>query len=56
MTRPCPGCLDSGECWICLGTGALDTEKGIGVCGSCGGSRHCAYCGDEAADRERGAA
>ena len=42
--RTCAGCLGSRECWVCLGTGAHDTEQGVGACGSCAGSRLCRYC------------
>ena len=42
--RPCAGCLGSRDCWICSGTGALDTATGVEVCTSCLGSRECAYC------------
>ena len=40
----CAGCLGSRDCWICSGTGALDTASGVEVCASCVGSRECAYC------------
>lgn len=44
MTTLCAGCLDTRECWVCLGTGAQDTDHGIGLCGSCRGQRLCRYC------------
>jgi hypothetical protein len=42
--RPCPGCLDSRVCWVCLGTGNADTARHLGICSSCGGTARCAYC------------
>lgn len=53
MTRLCAGCLGSRECWVCLGTGALDTEHEVGACFSCGGSRVCRYCKDDPQPRRR---
>ncbi len=50
---PCPGCLDTAECWVCLGSGAQDTRSGIGLCASCEGTRTCRYC---APGREEAAA
>lgn len=41
---PCAGCMGSRDCWICSGTGALDTPLGVEVCSSCLGTRECAYC------------
>lgn len=43
---PCPGCLGTRECWICLGTGAADTEHGVGTCHACEGTRECRYCAE----------
>lgn len=42
--RPCPGCLDSRVCWVCLGTGNADTARHLGICSSCEGTARCAYC------------
>lgn len=33
-TRPCPGCLGSGRCWVCLADG----------CAKCERSGRCTYC------------
>jgi len=41
---PCPGCLGSRYCWVCLGTGNADTARRLGVCSSCDGTAKCAYC------------
>lgn len=49
----CAGCLGAQECWVCLGSGANDTQNGLGACRSCGGSRRCRYCEDVAAPRRR---
>lgn len=41
----CPGCLDSGRCWVCLGQGSFEVAKGIGVdCHACDGSGVCPRC------------
>lgn len=41
---PCPGCLASKKCWVCLGTGAANTYAQSGVCLSCRGTGRCRYC------------
>lgn len=41
----CDGCLGSQQCWVCLGTGSLETERGNRVkCRACNGSGICPLC------------
>ena len=40
--EPCKACDGSGKCWLCDGTGALETGK---RCPSCQGSKKCVGCG-----------
>lgn len=40
----CVGCLGSGRCWVCLGSGFLDPQSRRGVCGRCRGTRRCHLC------------
>jgi len=41
----CPGCLDSGRCWVCLGEGSFEVAKAIDVdCHACAGSGACPHC------------
>jgi succinate dehydrogenase/fumarate reductase flavoprotein subunit len=38
----CPDCLDSGDCWLCHGTGIMDTGFGGGeTCTECRGFGRC---------------
>ena len=41
---PCPGCLGSRRCWVCLGTGYAHPESRRGSCARCAGSRRCGLC------------
>lgn len=50
----CDGCLGSRRCWVCLATGNADTQRGLGVCASCGGSGVCSYCDRRGQGRFRG--
>ena len=50
---PCAGCLGTRECWICLGTGAVDRRERTVACPSCDGSRVCAYCHNDGTPRRR---
>lgn len=40
----CDGCLGSGQCWVCLGTGAFDMLHRTGNCNRCAGSGRCTIC------------
>lgn len=40
----CAGCLGSGRCWVCLGTGFRFPERRLGMCSRCKGLRHCDLC------------
>jgi hypothetical protein len=41
----CVGCLDSRQCWICLGQGRLELANGsYERCTRCAGSGDCAFC------------
>jgi len=40
----CVGCLGSGRCWVCLGSGFECPETKDGLCHRCGGSRRCDLC------------
>jgi hypothetical protein len=41
----CDGCLGSGRCWICLGTGILDRRRiDVLTCHRCYGTGRCTYC------------
>ncbi len=41
----CPGCLDGGRCWVCLGQGSFETAKGVETgCSACDGSGSCPHC------------
>jgi hypothetical protein len=42
--RPCIGCLDSRECWVCTGTGYHHPLARRGLCGRCAGTGVCAMC------------
>ena len=42
---PCDGCLDDLKCWVCMGTGLLDSrETGVAPCHRCYGSGICFVC------------
>jgi len=50
----CVGCLDTGQCWVCLGEGTTAIERRAQgfpddhvPCPSCNGSGDCAYCAAE---------
>ncbi len=47
--RPCAGCLGSGRCWVCLGTGYAVPESLTGICSRCQGTRRCHLCAGSAA-------
>jgi CheY-like chemotaxis protein len=51
----CVGCLGSGRCWVCLGTGFAYPEFKRGECTRCGGDRICDLCRGEAAVASFGA-
>ena len=41
----CVACLGSRECWICVGVGSVETQRGVWMlCHKCGGSAMCSYC------------
>ena len=41
----CSACLDDERCWVCLGTGLIDTRSGVPQpCHSCFASGDCAIC------------
>jgi hypothetical protein len=45
MSGPCDGCLDDRQCWVCLGSGKLETSHGQRrPCQACGGTGYCGYC------------
>lgn len=48
MSEPpalCVGCLDDRKCWVCLGTGLLDSrEHGPAPCRRCFGAGACPLC------------
>jgi hypothetical protein len=41
---PCVGCLDTGRCWICLGTGHVMSRSGVSDCRTCDGCGSCHVC------------
>lgn len=43
-TGKCAGCLGSGTCWVCLGTGYANPECRLGVCSRCKGTTSCHLC------------
>jgi CheY-like chemotaxis protein len=43
-TGDCVGCLGSGLCWVCLGTGYAVPESRRGRCSRCLGTRRCHVC------------
>jgi len=44
VTR-CDGCLDNRQCWVCLGYGVIEYERGKHrTCRRCYGSGKCAEC------------
>jgi hypothetical protein len=41
----CPGCLDSGRCWVCLGQGSFEVARAVeAACHACNGSGVCSRC------------
>ena len=45
MPSVCDGCLGDLKCWVCLGTGLLDTEDDVvRPCHRCFGSGRCPWC------------
>ena len=45
ITRRCTACLDDERCWVCLGTGLIDSRGGEpGPCHRCYASGACASC------------
>ena len=48
--RPdCIACMDSGNCWICLGSHEKSLHRLVRDCPSCGDTRVCRYCGPRTA-------
>ena len=44
-SRRCSACLDDERCWVCLGTGLLDTRDGVpDPCHRCFASGDCSQC------------
>ena len=44
-TIPCTACLDSRECWVCLGAGTIETPQGgRATCAACDRTGECRTC------------
>ena len=44
LSRPCIGCLDSRQCWVCSGTGYHHPLARRGLCERCAGTGVCDLC------------
>jgi hypothetical protein len=45
MSSACSACLDDERCWVCLGTGLIDTRSGVPEpCLRCFASGDCSVC------------
>ena len=52
VSRPCGGCLDSRECWVCSGTGYHHPVARRGLCDRCAGTGVCSMCADTGVEAE----
>ena len=54
LSRPCIGCLDSRQCWVCSGTGYHHPMARRGLCDRCAGTGVCDLCADTGGEAEPG--